>query len=136
MGTSEPTAQQITDLRRDTGDEHADTFSDDEIVRIWARVAGASDQIRQHEAAAALMIRQLMAGATKEVNQRAGAISENRSDYIKNLERLYMLYKPSLDAALGTGRQFAKRTIRGKPRQGRTEPGDFSSNNANRRLRR
>lgn len=120
-----PTEQQICDLRADIGDDGT-TFDDDEIIRIWARVQGAENEVRQHEAAVALMARQLMANAAKLVNYRAGAISESRGDVMKNLERLYNLYKPSLDAALGTGRQFAKSAVRAKPRQNRTEPGDFS----------
>jgi len=121
-----PTESQIADLRADIGDADGSTFDDDELIRIWARVQGAENEVRQHEAAVALMARQLMANAAKLVNYRAGAVSESRGDVIKNLGRLYNLYKPSLDAALGTGRQFAKIAVRGKPRQNRTEPGDFS----------
>lgn len=117
-----PSIDQINDLRADIGDQDGSTFSDDEIVRIWERVSGASDENRQHEAALAMMARQLMANAAKLTNYRAGAVSESRDQIFKHLEKLYALYKPSLDAALGTGRQFAKSTIRSKPRQNRTEP--------------
>lgn len=117
-----PTDDQIEDLYNDIGDVDRSTFTPDEITRIWARVSGASSTVQQHEAALAMMARQLMAQSAKLVNYRAGAISENRSDVMKHLKMLYDLYKPSLDAVQGTARQFAQTTIRGKPRQGRTFP--------------
>jgi hypothetical protein len=117
-----PTDVQISDLRADIGDQDATAFTDDEITRIWYRMRGASSEVQQHEATLAMMARQLMTQAAKLVNYRAGAISENRGDVIKNLERIYNLFKPSLEAVQGTSRQFAQTTIRGKPRQGRTFP--------------
>jgi len=96
------------------------------VKRAWYRVRAASNEVQQHEAALALMIRQLMSQSVKLVNIRAGAISESRGDIMKHYKMLYELYRPSLEAVLGTSRQFAKSTLRAKPRQGRTEPGDYS----------
>lgn len=123
-GTATPTADQISDLRADIGDEDATTFTDDEIVRVWARVQGAANATEQHEASLAIMARQLMAQSAKFTTYRAGAVSENRSDVMKHLKMLYEMYKPSLEKAQGTNRQFAKSVLRAKPRQNRTEPGD------------
>lgn len=117
-----PTDDQIEDLYNDIGDVNRSTFTPDEISRIWSRVSGATSTVQQHEAALAMMARQLMAQSAKLVNYRAGAISENRSDVMKHLKMLYDLYKPSLDAVQGTARQFSLTTVRGKPRQGRTFP--------------
>jgi len=117
-----PTDDQINDLYADIGDVDKNTFTPDELIRIWGRVSAASNEVQQHEASLAMMARQLMAQSSKLVNYRAGAVSESRSDIMKHLKMLYDLYKPSLDAALGTGRQFAKSAIRPKPRQDRTYP--------------
>lgn len=122
-----PTATQIDDLRRDVGDELETTFTDAEIERLWYRVRGAADAVQQHEATLALMYRQLMANASKLVDQRVGDVDEKLSQLRKNLQAMYMLYEPALLAAQGTQlRQFAKSAVRGKPRQNRTFPADRS----------
>lgn len=121
-----PTTQQIADLRADIGDETETAFTDDEITRIWARVAAADNATDQHEAALALMARQLMANAAKFADYTAGDTSEKRQQIFQNLEKLYKMYKPALNAVLNTNRQVARLTIRPKPRQNRQEPGDYS----------
>lgn len=120
------TAQQITDLRADIGDEGETAFSDAEISRIWDRVSGASSTNEQHEAALALMARQLMSNAAKLADYSAGETSEKRSQIFKHLKMLYDMYKDSLERATGTQvRQFARRSVRVKPRQDREYPAEF-----------
>jgi len=126
-----PTAQQIGDLRADVGDEGASpAFTDDEITRLWARVSGASREVVQFEATLALMYRQLLANAAKFADYTAGDTEEKRSQVFKHLQAMYKMYQDHLEDVLGTEtRQFAKSTVRGVPRQNRSEPGDFSGRN-------
>lgn len=128
-----PSAEQISDLRADVGDEAGTAFTDDEITRIWARVSGAESEVIQHEAALALMFRQLMSNAAKFADYTAGDTDEKRSQVFKHLKTMYSLYADRLEDVLGTEtRQFSKRAVRGKPRQNRNEPGDFSGRNQTR----
>jgi NADH:ubiquinone oxidoreductase subunit C len=120
---ADATTDQISDLRADVGDAGETVFSDEEIQRIWTRVSGASNEVEQHEAALALMFRQLMAQATTLVDHTAGDVEEKTSQLRKQFEANYKLYKSSLEAAVGTEtRQFSRAKLRGKPRQDRTTP--------------
>lgn len=116
-----PTQQQIDDIRADIGDA-GDAFTNDEIIRVWGRISGAPNEITQHEASVALLIRQLMVQSAKLVDIKAGDTEEKLSQLMKNLRTLFDLYKPSLDAVLSDNRQVALMPARAKRRNGRTYP--------------
>lgn len=121
MGTTTPSSDQIADLKADIGDVN-DAFSDPEITRIWSRVSGASDANSQHEAALALMARQLMTNAAKLHDFSVAGDSNKASQIFKNMKALYETFKPSLESALGTNQSVARGGLRAVPRQGREKP--------------
>ena len=119
------TAQQLSDLQEDSAigtDESV--FTDDQIERIWDRVAGADTETLQHEAALALIFRQLLADASKLHDYKAGASSEELSQIYDHLKAQYAMYKPSLDAALSRSTEMATGVLTPKPHQERTDPTD------------
>jgi hypothetical protein len=120
------TAQQRADLRADMGDT-GNAFSDVELDRIWDRVGGASNDLTRHEAALALMARQLLANAAKLHDITAGQSSEKLSQVYDHLERLYRLYSPSLTAALGTKNEIVIAAIRPARRQHRQYPDGWNA---------
>jgi hypothetical protein len=116
------TAQQIIDLRADIGDTN-NTFSDAEIERIWERVSGASNELIQHEAALALMARQLMNNAAKLHDFSVAGDSNRLSQIFEHLKDIYKMYSPSLEIALGVKPvQVAKGLMRGYPHPDRESP--------------
>lgn len=121
------TAQQLSDLQADAGlDDSESVFTDAELSRIWDRVSGASNETLQHEAALALIFRQLLADATKFHDWKAGASEEKLSQIYDHLKQQYAMYKPSLDNALARESEFSMSVIVPKPNQVRTAPDDTS----------
>jgi len=119
------TAQQLADIRADIGDEDGTIWTDAEISRVWERVSGAANTLQRHEAALGLLVRQLLGNSAMLHNYRAGATSESLQQVYQNLERLYAVYKPSVESALGSNRQAARRWVKGAPRQDREYPHDY-----------
>jgi len=116
------TAQELADLQADAALGTDETvFTDAELSRIWDRVAGTTGTI-QHEAALALVYRQLLADSVKFHDYVAGASSEKLSQIYDHLKAQYAMYKPSLDTALSRSSQFATSVLVSKPNQGRTFP--------------
>lgn len=121
------TAQQLSDLQADAGlDDSESVFTDAELSRIWDRVSGASNETLQHEAALALIFRQLLADATKFHDWKAGASEEKLSQIYDHLKKQYEMYKPSLDNALSRETEFSMSVLVPKPNQVRTTPDDKS----------
>lgn len=123
------TAQQLADLQADSAigtDESI--FTDAEISRIWDRVAGAGSDTIQHEAALALIFRQLLADANKFHDYKAGASEEKLSQIRANLKDQYEMYAPSLETALSRSTQMATGVLTTKPHQERTDPLDRPNN--------
>lgn len=121
-------AQQLADLQADAGlDDSESVFTDAELSRIWDRVAGASNETLQHEAALALIFRQLLADATKFHDWKAGASEEKLSQIYDHLKKQYEMYKPSLDNALSRSTEFSMNTLKPRPHQDRTMPANDNS---------
>lgn len=118
--------QQLIDLRADFGDEdessNVEVFTNGEISRIWDRVANAENETIQHEAALALMYRQVLSHANKLHDYSTGSSSEKLSQVRKHLKDSYEMYKPSLDAALSRQTQMSMTTLRGRKHQSRNFP--------------
>lgn len=128
------TAQQLADIRADIGDESSAIWTDDEISRVWERVSGATSTNQRHEATLALLVRQLLGNAVMLRDYTAGATAEKQSQVFSQLQKLYALYKDSLDSALGTDRrQVARGWVKGAPRQGREFPDDYYDDERNER---
>lgn len=120
------TAQELADIRADIGDESGTIWTDADISRIWERVSGAANTNQRHEAALALLVRQLLGNAVMLRDYTAGATSEKMQQVFSNLQKLYAMYAPSLESALGTDRrQVARMWVKGAPRQGREYPDDY-----------
>lgn len=118
------TAQELSDLQKDAGlDNSESVFTDAELSRIWDRTAGASSATMHHEAALALIFRQLFSDANKFHDYKAGASEEKLSQIRANLKDSYEMYKPSLDNALGRSPEFSISPLVPKPHQERTFPG-------------
>lgn len=131
------TADQLADLQADAaiGDDEA-VFTDEELERIWERVGGASDETTQHNAALALIYRQLLANATKLHDWKAGASEEELSQVYEHLKDMYAMYAPSLDEALSLSTQFTVSSWKAQAHQTRTFPPDNAGdewNSSNRR---
>jgi len=115
-------------IRTDLGDPCSicdgtdSAFSNQEISDAWDRTAGADTEARHLNATKGLLIESLLNSAAKLADYTAGETSERASQIFANLEKMYMRYKPDLDAAQGTVQTFARRTIRTIPRQGRKFP--------------
>lgn len=122
------TTQQLSDLRQDFGDTKEDVFTDPELSRIWERVAGAATTTVRHEAALALMYRQLLSQANKFHDYTAGSTSEKLSQVRKHIKDSYDMYKSSLDAAMSRQKQMSRTTLRGRKHQERNFPDDHISN--------
>jgi molecular chaperone GrpE (heat shock protein) len=118
------TQQQIEDLRADIGDPGGDdpTFTDVEIGRIWDRLSGASDATQRHDAALALMARQLLTQAARLHKYTAGNTSEDLQQVFDHLEKLYKLFSPALAKVQGTAKQMGILGLRDARRDGRTVP--------------
>lgn len=114
---------QRIDLQDDTaiGSDQA-VFTDLELERIWTRVIGAPDEVLRHEAALALIFRQLLADANKLHNYKAGATAHELKVIRANLKEMYDLYEPALQAALSRKTQIARNTLRSQPHQTRRLP--------------
>lgn len=124
------TAEQLSDLQNDAalGDDEL-VFSDEELERIWERVSGTSSATVQHEAALALIYRQLLANAVKLHKWKAGASEEELQQVYDHLKDMYDMYEPALEEALSISAQVSISTIRPIPNQDRTFPsGDTHSN--------
>jgi hypothetical protein len=125
------TAQQLADLQADAAigtDESV--FTNAELSRIWDRVSGAPTETIQHEAALALIYRQLLADANKFHDWKAGASEEKLSQIRANLKDQYEMYAPSLDTALSRSTQFARAVLVPKPTRGRTRPDNGDESDA------
>lgn len=121
------TSQQLSDLQADAGlDATQSVFTDAELSRIWDRVSGASNETLQHEAALALIFRQLLADATKFHDWKAGASEEKLSQIYDHLKKQYEMYKPSLDNALSRKTEFSMNVLVPQNNQKRTSPDDTS----------
>jgi hypothetical protein len=123
------TAQQLADLQADSAigtDESI--FTDAELSRIWDRVSGAGSDTIQHEAALALIFRQLLADANKFHDYKAGASEEKLSQIRANLKDQYEMYAPSLETALSRSTQMSTGVLTPKPHQERTDPLDRPTN--------
>jgi hypothetical protein len=117
------TAQELVDLQADAGlDANETVFTDEELERIWDRTSGASSSTLHHEAALALIFRQLLADANKFHDFKAGATEEKLSQIRANLKDQYEMYKPSLDNALERSSGFSIGVLASKPHQERTFP--------------
>lgn len=121
--------QQLADLQADAGlDDSESVFTDAELSRIWDRVAGAANATLQHEAALALIYRQLLADANKFHDWKAGASEEKLSQIRANLKDEYERYKPSLDNALSRSTEFSMNVLKPQDNQQRTVPLNDSNN--------
>jgi len=121
------TAQQILDIRDDfpDPDDGSPVFGDSDITRYWERTDDAQDDTQHHEAALALMYRNLLGNAAKLRDYSAGATGEKLSQVFDHVRKMYDLYLPSLKAAQGQQRQVAFTHIRAIPRQNREYPAGF-----------
>lgn len=116
-------SQQLSDLQADAGLDATQTvFTDVELSRIWDRVAGAATETLQHEAALALIFRQLLADATKFHDYKAGASEEKLSQIHDHLKKQYEMYKPALDSALSRSTEFSMNVLKPQGNQERTMP--------------
>lgn len=129
-------AQQLSDLQADAGlDDSESVFTDAELSRIWDRVAGAATETLQHEAALALIFRQLLSDATKFYDWKAGASEEKMSQIYDHLEKQYNRYKPALDNALARSTEFSMNVLKPQENQERTAPMEDDSNRWFRKIR-
>jgi len=115
------TTQQKADLRNDLGDSNS-AFTDAELQRNWDRTNGAASDLQHHNATLALSYRQLLASATKLHDYTAGATQEKLSQVRKNLEDMYKLFEPDLEASLGTRAGILRSKVASYPHQTRTLP--------------
>lgn len=97
-------------------------FSDDELTRIWERVDGARNDTIKHEAALALMARQLLTNAAKLHDVAVAGDSNKLSQVFDHYKALYALYLPSLESVLGTASQVSIATLRPVKHQTRETP--------------
>lgn len=98
------TQDEINDLRLDAG-LPADTetvFDNDALNRLYERVSGAADSATRHEATLGLMFRQLLSNAAKFSDYMIATSSEKKSQVFDHLSKLYAMYRPALEEALGT----------------------------------
>lgn len=100
------TAQQLSDLRNDIGD-NATAFSDDELNRNWDRVSTATSDSQRHEATLYLCWQQIAAQAAKGYDQRTGLTEDKLSQVFDHAQKMMGLYKTSFDAATSQRKQVS-----------------------------
>ena len=117
-------AEQIQDIRDDIGDTGAtEAFTDAEIERAYTRTASVSIEATRLAATRGILIRQLIASASKLNDYTAGATSEKRSQVFAQLMTMYRLYASAVETVeSATGRGSARVAISNVPRAGRTYP--------------
>jgi hypothetical protein len=124
------TAQQITDIRDDIGDNGAsETFTDAEIERAYERTAAVSVEKTRQNATRGILIRQLMANAVKLTKYTAGATSEDRTTIFNALKTMYGMYQPAVEQVEGVGvSPVVMFGARGEHRADRAYPSGFVHN--------
>jgi hypothetical protein len=117
MGTPAPTLEQIANIRVDLG-TIAQAFTDPEIITLWGRVQAARDEVTQHDATLALMVRQALASFADKVDYSTGNTSEKLSQQYDHLMKLWAMYKGALERVQG----HAKSVVLGNLRVVRPAP--------------
>jgi hypothetical protein len=102
MGTSTPTADQITRIREDLAAVQAN-YTDPQITTLWASAVDALDEITQHEATLYLMVKREIGRAINSIDYAAGNTSEKLSQKIGNLKVLLSIYQAAHDRVFDTG---------------------------------
>lgn len=92
-------------LRRDLGDT-ASAFTDAELSDNWDRLTSAPNDDVRFEATKGLCFEQLLNNSAKLHDYSAGAVDEKLSQIVRNLEKRFDYYKPSLEAARGQVKQL------------------------------
>ena len=118
------TAEQIEDIRGDIGDTGAtEAFTDAEIERAYERTESVSIDATRLAATRGILIRQLIASASKLNDYTAGATSEKRSQVFSQLLVMYKMYEKAVDTVESiSGRSVTRVTVANVPRVGRTYP--------------
>lgn len=111
MGTSTPTANQITRLREDLSAVEGN-YTDGQITTLWASAVNARDEETQHDATLYLMVKRELGRVINQVDQQAGNTSEKLSQKIANLKALLALYQPAYDRAFGHRQSIAIGSLR------------------------
>jgi hypothetical protein len=111
MGTSTPTADEITRIREDLSAVE-DNYTDGQITVLWASASAARDAETQHEATLYLMVKREIGRAINSIDYAAGNTSEKLSQKIGNLKTLLSLYQAAYDRVFGHRRAIAIGSMR------------------------
>ena len=115
------TPTQISDLRADFGDANSG-FSDEEIERIWDRMAGASDTTTQYKATLGTMFYQARNNAAKFHDVSVAGDSHKLSQLWSHWDAQYRELVSYITAAEGSKRQVRVASTRPIPRPNREKP--------------
>lgn len=119
--TLDPTT--LSNMRLDLGDVNTPpAFDTPRLQANYDRLSAAPNETIRYEATLALCYRQLLAEANLFHNITAGQVSENLQQIRDNIEDMFELFKPSLDAATDQNRQLVISKLGKRDKRERTRP--------------
>lgn len=122
MGTTTPTAEELTSIRFNLG-ALSTAFLDATLTALWATLSAAPNSLIQVQATTALCFQNALTQMVNYHDYVTGNTTEKFSQVFDNAYKLFALFKPALDIVLAARSQVAIGAVRAG-RAPQTQPFD------------